>query len=147
MIQARGVSFGDHYIDDFIILGSPSSKECARNVQTMLQVCREAGVPIEQIGRSGISSYVPGMEIDSLAMELRLPADKLTQLQSLLRQWRGKKACTKRELQSIIGSLSHACKVVRPGRAFLRGLMDLAKLAKCPHHHLRLCRDARSDLE
>ena len=149
MMQARGVSFVAHYIDDFITLGSPSADECARNVQTMLQVCREAGVPIEESKSEGPASALTflGIEIDSVAMEIRLPADKLTQVQSLLRQWRGKKACTKRELQSITASLSHACKVVRPGRAFLRRLIDLAKLAKRPHHHLRLCRGARSDLE
>ena len=57
MMQARGVSFVDHYIDDFVTLGSPSSEECARNVQTMLQVCREARVPIELEGpASALSS-------------------------------------------------------------------------------------------
>ena len=149
MMQARGVAFVDHYIDDFITLGAPRSEECAKNMQTMLQVCREAGVPFEESKSEGPSSVLTflGIEIDSLAMKLRLPADKLSQLQSLLRQWRSKKACTKRELQSITGSLSHACKVVRPGRTFLRRLIDLAKLAKRPHHHLRLSREARSDLE
>ena len=113
--------------NDFITLGSPSSDECARNVQTMLQVCREAGVPIEESKSEGPASALTflGIESISVAMEIRLPADKLTQLQCLLRQWRGKKACTKRELQSIIGSMSHACKVVRPGRAFLRRLYRL----------------------
>ena len=38
IMQARGVSFVDHYIDYFISLGSPLPEECARNVQTILQV-------------------------------------------------------------------------------------------------------------
>ena len=37
--------------------------------------------------------------------------------------------------------------MVRSGRAFLRRLIDLSKLANWPHHHLRLCHEARSDLE
>ena len=45
----------------------------------MLQVCREAGVPIEESKLEGPASALTflGIEIDSLAMELRLPADKL----------------------------------------------------------------------
>lgn len=148
-MEERGVTFAEHYIDDFITVGAPGSDECTRNVQLMLQTCESAGVPVEESKSEGPASSLTflGIEIDSVAMELRLPADKLTQLQTLLMQWRGKKACTKRELLSIIGSLSHACKVVRPGRSFLRRLIDLAKLATRPHHHLRLSRESRSDLE
>ena len=149
VMKERGVSFVEHYIDDFITLGAPKSGECARNVQIMLQTCEGAGVPVEESKSEGpaLSLTFLGIDVDSVAMELRLPADKLLQLQTLLKQWRGKKACTKRELLSITGSLSHACKVVRPGRSFLRRLIDLAKLATRPHHHLRLSRESRSDLE
>lgn len=62
-------------------------------------------------------------------------------------QWRGKKVCRKEELQSIIGSLAHACKVVKPGRTFLRQLIDLLVVAKKPYHHIRLTWDARSNIE
>ena len=51
--------------------------------------------------------------------------DKLAQLKQVLSQWRGKKACLQRDLLSIIGSLSHASKVVKSGRAFTRRLIDL----------------------
>lgn len=121
----------------------------ARNVQLMQRVCDDAGVPVEESKSEGPASSLTflGIEIDSVAMVLRLPADKLTQLQTLLKQCRGKKACTKRDLLSIIGSLSHVCKEVHPGRTFVRHLIDLAKLVKHPHHHLHLSREARSDLE
>ena len=89
-----------------------------------------------------------GIELDTVAMEMRLPADKLARLLQTLTEWRGKKACRKRELLSIIGVLSHACKVVRPGRTFLRRLIDLsvAVISK-PDHFIRLNQSARSDLE
>ena len=148
-MQRNGATFVDHYIDDFITVGSPGTDECANNVAIMHHTCSESGTPVEEEKSEGPATVLPflGIEIDSIAMELRLPADKLKHLQQILGQWRGKKVCKKRDLQSIIGSLSHACKVVRSGRAFTRRLIDLAKLAKRPHHHVRLSREARSDIE
>ena len=81
-----------------------------------------------------------GIEIDSIAMELRLPADKLARLIQLTTRWRGKKECGKRELLSLIGILNHACKVIKAGRSFLRRLVDLSKLVKHPDYFLRLNR-------
>ncbi len=39
--------------------------------------------------------------------------------------WRLKHHATRRELESLLGHLGHACKVVRPGRRFLRGILRL----------------------
>ena len=62
-----------------------------------------------------------GIELDSTAMELRLPQEKLTNLLKLLRDWRGKKSCTKRDLLSIIGSLSMLQKWSGLGELFSGG--------------------------
>ena len=115
----------------------------------MHHTCHIAGAPVEEEKSEGPATTIPflGIEIDSMAMELRLPQEKLTQLQRVLSQWRGKKVCLKRDLLSIIGSLSQACKVVKSGRAFVRHLIDLSKSAKRPHHHIRLSREPRSDIE
>lgn len=85
--------------------------------------------------------------MDASRMQLRLPQPKLERLKDLLEKWRGKKACTRRELESLIGHLSHACKVVRPGRRFLRGMIALLSVAKRPNHHIRLNESFRADLE
>ncbi len=50
---------------------------------------------------------------------MRLPEEKMRALKALLGRWGNKKACRKRELLSLIGKLSHACKIVKPGRIFL----------------------------
>ena len=149
MVQLQGVSFVEHYIDDFITMGTAGTQECAENIRIMHQTCMELGVPVEESKSEGPTPKLQflGIELDSTAMELRLPPEKLANLLKLLRDWRGNKSCTKRDLLSIIGSLSHAAKVIRSGRAFLRRLIDLSKLARWPHHHLRLSREARSDLE
>ena len=79
-------------------------------------------------------------------MQVRLPAQKLAQLIALLESWEGKKACTKHELDSLIGNLQHANAVVRPGRSFLRRMIQLAKRVVNPKEMLRLNVAFRSDL-
>lgn len=61
-----------------------------------------------------------GIKVDTQAGALRLPQEKLGPIRSALRQWQHRKSCTKRELESLIGTLQHACRVVRPGKSFLR---------------------------
>ena len=60
-------------------------------------------------------------------MEARLPVDKLTCIQETLRQWTNRKSATLQELQSLIGTLQFACKVICPGRPFLQRIIHLSK--------------------
>ena len=145
----KGVSWGIHYIDDFLTAGAPHSHECLQNTLIMQSVCEEAGLPMEPSKSVGPTTSLVflGILIDTVEGELRLPQDKLSQLQLTISHWRGRKACRKRELLSLIGSLSHACKVVRSGRTFLRRLIDLSTKATRLDHFIRLNGEARADLE
>ena len=53
----------------------------------------------------------------------------------------------KRELQSLAGHLNHACKVIRPGRRFLRGVFGLLSQFHRRDHMIRLNAAFRTDLE
>ena len=77
---------------------------------------------------------------------VRLPEEKLKELRATLQSWRGMKSCRKRELLSIIGSLSHACKAIRAGRSYLRRLIDLSTTVNRLSRRVRLNTMARSDL-
>ena len=88
-----------------------------------------------------------GIELDSERMELRLPSGKLKKLCELVSKWRRRKCCTKRELQSLAGHLNHACKVVRPGWRFLRGVFGLLSQFRKPTHMIRLNAAFRAVLE
>ena len=92
-----------------------------------LKVCRDSGFPVAEEKTVGPTTLIPllGIELDSEWLELRLPPGKLTKLCELVGKWRRRKCCTKRELQSLAGHLNHACKVVRPGWRFLRGVFGL----------------------
>ena len=151
VMQQRWVSWVDHihYIDDFITKGAPGTLECSKNVAIMKRVFGESNLPTEPEKDEGPATKIGflGMELDTEALEIRLPLDKLQQLKTKLAAWRKRRACRKRELLSLIGSLSHACKAVRAGRSFLRRLIDLSTTVKQLTRYIRLGPSARSDIE
>jgi hypothetical protein len=144
----HGVSNALHYLDDFLIMGPPHSKECEGALRTSLVLCETLGLPIASHKVEGPATSLAflGILIDSEAGVLRLPADKLARLQDIIRQWQGKRASTKRDLLSLIGHLSHACRVVKSGRTFLRRMIDLSATPKELHHWVRLNKGFQSDL-
>ena len=52
-----------------------------------------------------------------------------------------------RQLQSLLGLLNFACRVIKPGRAFLRRLIFLTIDVKEPHHFVRITAEARKDID
>ena len=84
--------------------------------------------------------------MDTTSFELRLPDTKLVRLKGLLRVWKTKKSCIRKDLESSLGHLSHAALVVRPGRTFLRMLFAILHGTRALHHFTRLSAGARADL-
>ena len=87
-----------------------------------------------------------GITIDTVRQELRLPEEKLDRLKDLTTQWKSQKSCSKRELESLLGVLQHACTVIPADRAFLQQIISWLSMTKQPHHHIRLNNAFRSDL-
>ena len=85
MMEARGANPVFHYLDDFVTLGEPGSRQCSSNFHIMQQTCHDAEVPVEDGKTEGPSTTISflGMELDTITMEIRLPADKLQCLQKL----------------------------------------------------------------
>ena len=146
MIKREGVEEMDHYLDDFSLVGPPKSQICQRDLDTSLGVCDRVCFPVAREKTEGPATLITllGIELDSVQLQLRLPHVKLRELVAM---WRRRKACTKKELQSLAGHLSHACKVIRPGRRFLRGLFGLIAQFRRRDHMIRLNSAFRADLE
>ena len=51
------------------------------------------------------------------------------------------------DLLSLIGLLAHACKAVRAGRSFVHRLIDLFTTVKTLNRHIRINKEARSDIQ
>ena len=134
-----------HYLDDFFTCGRPNSNECAYNIETIHRVFDNLGVPLafEKLIGPVTCIVCLGIEIDSIEQIVKLPADKLSELMSMLDFWCNRRKCMKRELLSLIGKLCFAAKVVRPGRIFLRRLIDLSTSVTELHHHITLNASAR----
>ena len=150
LIQS-GIQFLFHYLDDYIIVAPPNTQLCQQWLSVFLEECERLGVPIAHHKTEGPTTKITflGIEMDTVMGELRLPQDKLVRLKETLQDWRFRKACTRKELESLIGQLNHACKVVRGGRSFLRRMLDLLHAVHRPPSSkipIRLSHGFRADL-
>ena len=110
----EGVTHIFHYLDDFVVLGPPNSSVCQDHLDTLMKVCEVLRVPLAAEKKEGPSSVIVflGIVIDTVKQELRLPEEKLRRLQQIVGEWVRKKSCIRYELESLIGTLHHACKVI-----------------------------------
>lgn len=77
---------------------------------------------------------------------MSLPSDKLHKLKSVINSFLSAKKVTLQELQSLIGLLNFACKVVAPGHAYCRRLINATIGISKPHHRIRLNNNIKQDL-
>ena len=138
-----------HYLDDFLLFGAPDSCQCEKSLGKALARCKGLGVPIAPAKTEGPATKLTflGIELDTASLTISLPREKLERLCAMIRDWETKKSCTKRELLSLIGYLQHACRVIKPGRSFLRRMIDLSAGVRALHHRVRLNAGFRSDLK
>ena len=114
----------------------------------MLLTLKNLGIPISKHKTEGPSTVLQflGILLDSVRMEARLPEDKVQRLRSDLSHWRTRKSATLQEIQSLIGTLNFACKVIPPGRPFLQRIIHLTRKVNKPYHHIKLNAGFREDI-
>ena len=136
-----------HYLDDLLIAGAAGRDQCAASVRVTLSVCKHLRVPVAFDKLEGPSTQITflGIFLDSEALTLSLPQEKLAEILQLVQSWLSRRRASKRELLSFTGKLSFAAKVVPAGRLFLRRLIDLSTTVAKLHHHIRVTADARAD--
>jgi hypothetical protein len=137
-----------HYLDDFLTMGPANSPKCQSLMETAFRVFDRLGLPLHLQKCEGPSSVLVflGIELDSVQQFARLPREKVDRILRLLQSWSRKKTCSRRDLESLIGSLHHACRVVIPGRTFLRRMIDLLCCFRHRDHPIRLNAEFRRDL-
>lgn len=114
----------------------------------MLLTFRNLGIPIAANKTEGPSTTLEfmGIILDTVRMEARLPADKVERIQASLALFQTKRTCTLKELQSLIGTLNFACRVIPHGRPFLQHMIELTRKVAKPHHHIKLSKGFFKDL-
>ena len=71
-------------------------------------------------------------------MAMKLPEEKICEIRHKILDIMTFKKVTLQQLQSLLGSLNFACRVIAPGRAFCRRLTDATIGLRKPHHHTRV---------
>ena len=147
--EALGTERLIHYMDDFLAVGSPQPGgiNCQEIITKLRSVCQELGVPLAEEKSEGPTSKLTflGLEIDTEVMQVRVPQEKVAALRHKINKALGQRALSLNAIQSIIGSLNFVCRAVKPGRAFLRRLIELTKRPKSKKA-ISLSEGARADL-
>ena len=127
VLTQSGIQHHLHYLDDFLFLCAPHSQSGAQALEIALRLFNMLGIPVASHKTEGPATILIflGVLIDTVKFELRLPSAKLARLQEMMQQWVGRRACTRKELESLLGHLSHAATVITQGRTFLRQLFAL----------------------
>ena len=105
VVKSRRAGHVFHYVDDFIFVGPPQLSDCHRDLHIFSQSCSTLGVTIadEKTEEPATCLTVLGIEVDSRAMELMLPQEKLRRVKELLLSWRGRKYSRNRDLEFCLG--------------------------------------------
>ena len=137
-----------HYLDDFFTAGPPNTNTCQSNMDAMARACSVINAPTKPEKTEGPSTTITflGIQLDSMTMQASITAKRKEELLVAIADILTKRTCTKQQLLSVIGKLAFTCKVVPPGRIFLRCLIDLSTTVGPIHHHVTLNSEARADL-
>ena len=121
---ALGVVLMLHYVDDFLFIEHPDQKPVALSV--FARTCYILGFQRNPAKEEGPCTRLPflGITLDSAAMTASLPPPKLADCLRKLATFTGRRTCTRHDLESLVGSLSFAARVVPSGRPFLFRLIQ-----------------------
>ncbi|MEW8547235.1 MAG: reverse transcriptase domain-containing protein [Candidatus Thiodiazotropha sp.] len=147
MMGRKGFNLLIVYLDDFLVMAD-SKEACAKALLCLIQLLRRLGFAIhwgKVVDPTNRITFL-GIELDSIAMSLRLPEDKLSSFRNELHSFLQLKRVTKRQLQSLAGRLSWAAGVVRGGRVFLRRIFNKISTLKHSSHRTTLDSMVKADI-
>ena len=138
-----------HILDDWMFFGPYGSKDCPMALKSFLHFADSVGLPIKQEKTVQPSTRVElhGILVDSVAMTLSVPPDKLQKALGLIDNMYHRKSVTLVKLQSLIGLLNFFVCAIPSGRPFLRRLYDLTMGHTFPKRHIQIKSEARKDLK
>ena len=136
-----------NYLDDFLII-APTYQECNLVMESLLDLVQSLGFEVswpKVVKPTTIITFL-GIQINSEQLKLFIPKSKLHEIKGKVRKWLLKRKATKRELQSLAGSIAWAAKCVKAVRPILRNIIDLFKSLRNANHNIRLPAVLKSDV-
>ena len=138
-----------NYLDDFFF-AAWINWLCNQQVNTFIQVCEDICFPvsIEKTYWATVRLTFLGLLIDLQKKLVCIPGEKIIKAVELIAFFINgvNKKCTVLQLQELTGFLNFLCKVIIPGRAFLRRLYTYVSSTMLQHHHIRITQEMRKDL-
>ena len=147
ILKSHGIPVLLHYLNDFFIIAQ-THHLCGAYLELATTLCSRLGAPLADDKTEGLATLLTflGIELNTTTMEARLPPQKLSRLVAMISDWLSRHSASKRELQSLLGHLYAASKVVVPGRTFVRRIVDQLKALPNPNATLVLSNDFFADL-
>ena len=141
-----------NYLDDYLF-AQLYKLLCNQQVKVFLKVCEEINFPVSMektFWATTILTFL-GLLLDTYNQTVSVPKEKIDKAIKLITtvlEKRSKKL-TLAQLQKICGFLNFIGRAIVPGRAFTRRLYfyTSSKTVLKPHHHIRINREMRRDLE
>jgi hypothetical protein len=120
-----GIELMVHYIDDYLVI-CVSNDVAEIQLKKLCLLFKSLGIPLAHEKTEGPTSELTflGIQINALTMTISIDPPRLVYIQSTLSDWMKKSQASIKEFQSLIGVLNFCCKVIRPGRIFLRRLIN-----------------------
>lgn len=147
--ERTGLDTVHHYLDDFIFIGSENTDHCSQLMTSFEIMCSEFGIPLNKDKTLGptTSLIFLGLEIDTISMQIRIPAHKVIELSQLLNYWVNKEKIIFKELESLVGKLNFFGKAIPGSRAFIRRFYNAMLGPLMPYHHIRITKSLREDMK
>ena len=138
-----------NYSDDYLLVCSKILITAHQQLNVVIGAFHDLDIPLAEEKIMGPVHKLPylGITLNSKDMTMEVTPERYAETMSLLPFWLARRTSTKTELLSLIGCLSFVAKVVRPGRIFLRRLIDLGKSVKRHHHHVTYNKQAKLDIQ
>ena len=116
-----------NHIDDLIYTGLPD--QIYDSYHTLLCLLRELGleISVSKLIEPTTVAVCLGIEINTVNRTLRIPNDKLKDIQQICLDYVTKQKVTKSQYQSLLGSLLYITKCVKPARFFLNRMLTLLR--------------------
>lgn len=142
-LATRGI-FAKMYLDDIVIL-SESFHKAVEDFNATRDLISSLGLPeaVEKAQPPAKAVQWLGVLIDAESMTISIPQSKIDEIITKVSSHVSKKSMTKKQLQSVIGSLVHVAKCVAPGRLFVSRLLDALRGMK---KYININSDMRKDM-
>ncbi|XP_040181179.1 uncharacterized protein LOC120914567, partial [Rana temporaria] len=135
-----------HYLDDFLLIEQPGTSPT--DLDKLRVVFNNLNVPLAEHKVEGPAHSITflGINLDTQAMQASLPLDKLTRIRATIHDFTQSQGCTRRQLQSLLGMMNFAMRIIPQGRSFISRLLVFLTPAQDPDRILKLDQAAVSDL-